>query len=168
MAKGKQAARWDDDKTAAENASRHLPLLARAMFRDGAKAVRPGTSKKKLHKFRLKVKRFRYTLELFRPCYGRALEKRISLLKTMQDHLGGVSDHRTARRVIGNLQSPDAAEIARFGDYLDSGTAAETESFRALWYESFDSPEQQRRWTDYLRRFAAPRANSSETPRPAP
>jgi CHAD domain-containing protein len=81
---------WDADRSAAENAHRVLPALAETMFTTGDAAAQAGY--KELHKFRLKVKRFRYTFELFQPVYRPAMQDGLAMLRGLQDKLGAISD----------------------------------------------------------------------------
>src|SRR5580692_6953009 len=57
-------------KSASENARSILPKMARRYFEAGRKAIEGKRPPGELHAFRLKTKRFRYTLELFSPLYG--------------------------------------------------------------------------------------------------
>ena len=45
-----------------------------------------------MHKFRLRTKRFRYTLEMFKDLYGPGMLKRIESLKQVQTYLGDIND----------------------------------------------------------------------------
>ena len=42
---------------------------------------------------RISAKRLRYTLELFRPQFGKAGERQIERVKTVQELLGTLHDH---------------------------------------------------------------------------
>ncbi len=46
-----------------------------------------------LHAMRIAAKKFRYTLEIFAPCFGEALQQCLLQLKTLQDYLGKVHDY---------------------------------------------------------------------------
>src|SRR5436190_19829563 len=78
---------WEGRKTVAENASSKLPELALGFFETGHKLAAENNSFKALHRFRLLTKRFRYTLELFVPCYGPGLARRIEALRMLQQYL---------------------------------------------------------------------------------
>src|SRR5213594_2000685 len=92
---------WDTNKSAPENAARKLPKLAGRYFKAGRKLLKGRASVEILHRFRLETKRFRYTLELFRPCYGPGLDQRLALLRKVQDLLGEINDCVTAKSLIG-------------------------------------------------------------------
>ena len=66
---------------------------------------------KELHRMRLASKRLRYTLELFRGCYGPGLEQRLDALKDVQDALGDVNDAVAAE---GLLDPRTVQKVRRF------------------------------------------------------
>jgi CHAD domain-containing protein len=99
------------------------------------------------HKFRLKTKRFRYTLELFEPCYGPGLEERLKLLRHIQDLLGEINDCATTQKLVG-------AQPDRFWKFLERRMALRARALRMWWRQTFDGPGQESRWTNYLARFA--------------
>jgi len=107
-----------------------------------------------LHRFRLLTKRFRYTLELFRPCYGPVLYRRIEALKTLQQYLGEISDCRTTREMLAGRDDLSKPKRDRLTRQLKVLAAARVARFRRLWRKDFEQPERERWWTDYLRRFA--------------
>ena len=153
MSKSKSKNRkiWQPTKSAAKNAEIVLPPLAQRFFRDGRKAVKSSKVPEALHAFRLKVKRFRYTIELFRPCYGPGLEKRLRSLKGLQDYLGALSDLDTTATLLrqpGFRKLPERASIRQL---LKSRVAENTEAFVKHWREEFDAPGQERQWATYLR-----------------
>jgi CHAD domain-containing protein len=152
MAK-KGARLWDGSAGAAENAKKALPRLATRFFRKGRKLVAENASYEQLHAFRLEAKRFRYTLELFRPLYGPGLERRLAALRQLQQYLGEINDCVVTRTLFENLgaQRSRDAGLFRFLDQEASRIAAE---YRLYWSETFDQPGQERLWTAYLRTFA--------------
>src|SRR2546426_12184826 len=87
--------RWEGSKSVAENASEKLPEMARRFFEAGRELAGDAWSFKSLHRFRLHTKRFRYTLELFRKCYGPGLAQRLEALRTLQQHLGDINECAT-------------------------------------------------------------------------
>ena len=91
---------WDVSKTVAANASEKLPDLARAFFAAGGALADDRPALRALHRFRLLTKRFRYVLELFRPCYGPGLERRLETLRTLQQCLGEISDCRATEELL--------------------------------------------------------------------
>jgi CHAD domain-containing protein len=138
---------WDISKSAAENASSKLPKLARAYFRTGRALFDAAPSASALHGFRLETKRLRYTLELFRSLYGPGLDRRLALLRSMQDYLGEINDCAVTQKLVGRRR----LKIAVF---LQNRMTRRTRALTGYWRRTFDAPGQQQWWTDYLARFA--------------
>lgn len=138
---------WNASKSAAANASQALPKLGRAYFRSGRAIFRVIPATLALHRFRLDTKRFRYTLELFAPCYGPGLERRLDRLRKMQDFLGEINDCVITRELLGRRS-------ARASSFLERRMAAKIGAARRYWREAFDAGGQERWWTDYLAHFA--------------
>jgi CHAD domain-containing protein len=137
---------WDSSRSAEENASQKLPALARAYFGAGRALFAATPTTGTFHKFRLETKQFRYTLELFEPCYGAGLEERLKLLRTIQDLLGEINDCAATQRLVG-------AE-ARIAKFLERRMALKARTLRSWWRRTFDGVGQEIWWTDYLARFA--------------
>jgi CHAD domain-containing protein len=151
---GKKQRRWDASKTAAENAAAVLPALTERLFERGRKAVESVDAADSLHGFRLRVKRYRYTLELFRPCYGPGMEKRLNQLKQLQDRLGVINDCAIAESLAERHDPatwPGEPEFLRF---LADRAEELAREFRAFWRESFDAPAEFQSWTRYFRYYA--------------
>jgi CHAD domain-containing protein len=138
---------WNVSNSVSENVSLELPMLTRAYFRAGRAIFRIVPAPRALHRFRLDTKRFRYTLELFAPCYGPGLEKRLSRLRKIQDFLGEINDCVATRDLIGRRS-------ARASSFLARRTAAKAGAARKFWEQVFDADGQERWWADYLARFA--------------
>jgi CHAD domain-containing protein len=145
MPKSKPIA-WDAAATAGENAAAHLPGLARRYFRNGRTSLLRRPSPSTLHRFRLETKRFRYTLELFRLCYGPGLDLRLEKLREIQVHLGEISDCSATIELLGRADRPFAALLKR-------RMAAKTGALHSYWQETFDAAGQETWWTQYLTRF---------------
>jgi CHAD domain-containing protein len=92
----------DPTQTAAENARRVLPKMARKYIQAGRQAMKAKRGPDELHDFRLKTKRFRYTLELFRPLYGSQMDQYLKSLKSLQGALGKVSDNQAIQDLLGD------------------------------------------------------------------
>ena len=146
-----QGKTWTPTATAVENAEIVLPALAQRIFRDGRKAAKSSSIPERLHSFRLKVKRFRYTIELFQSCYGSGLEKRLRSLKRLQDYLGALSDLDTTAGLLTQARLRDLPEQKGFRQFLESQLSENTEGFMKHWRADFDAPGQERRWTTYLK-----------------
>jgi len=138
---------WDSAKSAEENAAERLPQLARAYFRAGRALFAAKSTARTLHKFRLETKRFRYTLELFLPCYGPGLEERLKLLRNLQNLLGEINDCATTQKLVGAMP----LAVSKF---LERRIALKTRALRTFWRQSFDAAGQESWWTNYLARFA--------------
>lgn len=155
MAKAKNKLSWAVKKSAAQNAARALPALVEEVFRAGRKVARPDAPKKPLHQFRLAVKRFRYTLELFRPCYGPALKRRLDELKAMQDFLGEINDcEMTLAMLESNAELTGLEEAAAMRDFVAARMQAKRDAFVTHWHETFDRPREEVAWAGYFKRFA--------------
>jgi CHAD domain-containing protein len=152
--------RWKAGASVAENAREKLPELARDFFKTGRELAAAKPTFEALHQFRLLTKRLRYTLELFRPCYGPGLSPRIEALRTLQQRLGEISDCATTRNLIlerKDLTKPQRARLLRRVKDLSAGRIVK---FRRLWMNDFASTEREQWWTGYLTRFAGLRRRS--------
>ena len=138
---------WDVKKSASKNAAQKLPRLAGQYFNAGRELVNGHRSLEALHQFRLETKRLRYTLELFKPCYGPGLDKRLSSLRKIQDLLGEVNDCVTTQNLIGQKNKP-------LTQLLQRRIVRKRHELNRYWQQTFDAAGQERLWTDYLERFA--------------
>jgi|SRR5579863_767361 len=138
---------WDGSKGPAQNASVKLPELSKRYFRAGHALLRGTPSPEALHRFRLETKRFRYTLELFRPCYGPGLDRRLAMIRKIQDYLGEISDCRSTQKLVGKKQE----RISRF---LERKIFRHRRQLQKCWRSRFGKVVQQRWLTDYLARFS--------------
>ena len=138
---------WSVSDSAGLNASRRLPDLARDYFQAGRDLVRAQASSAVFHKFRLKTKRFRYTLELFQPCYGPGLEQRLQALRHIQDLLGEINDCATTKKLLGRM-------TINISTYLDRRIEWKKRALRSYWRRVFDADGQETWWTDYLAHYA--------------
>jgi CHAD domain-containing protein len=128
-------------KTTGENARVLLPKLLEKYFKAGRKAADDKQSPRKLHGFRLATKQFRYSLELFRPCYGASLDRRLAALGELQSALGKLSDYESVRTTLAG----DTALEAK----LERASKKKLKEFREKW-AAFDADGQQKRWRHYL------------------
>lgn len=158
------ATRWDETSTAAANARRELPLLVAAYFKDIRAQLKKDPSPAKLHRLRLASKRLRYTLELFRPCYGPGLETRMAELRDLQKLLGDINDVVASEGVIARAAKAPV-QFARVKKFLEKRAEHKTGEFRKHWEEVFDAAGREQWWTTYLAREARSRGAGS---RPAP
>lgn len=149
--------RWDPSKTVAENAGEKLPGLARVFFAAGRELAAVDAPFEALHHFRLLTKRFRYALELFRPCYGPGLELRIEALQMLQTDLGEINDCATTEELLLKRDDLRPAQRDWLAGNLRMLARARIATFREHWRDQFGQPEKERRWIDYLTRYASPR-----------
>jgi CHAD domain-containing protein len=129
----------------AESASEHartiLPKLARKYFEAGRKAIEGKRPPEELHEFRLETKRFRYTLELFRPLYGPNLDRNLKSLRELQSALGKISDFQAIHRVVAGDHELET--------HLQHAQKAKLKDLRQSW-RAFDSDGELKRWRTYL------------------
>lgn len=133
--------KWKLSQTPRENASAKLPRLAEKYFAAGRKAAEAQQKAQKLHRFRIRTKKFRYALELFRPIYGPTLDRHLKALRGIQDALGKVNDYQT----IEELVADDKKLVAE----LQTARKKTIKKFREEW-KRFDSNGQLKRWKEYL------------------
>lgn len=150
---------WDNKLDLEANLRGHIPKLAQKYFDAGRRVVRAQSHWKDLHKFRLATKRFRYTLELFEPFYGRPLRAHLAQLKKVQDYLGEANDYMTTREMLKDL---DGMEELRHNLQEDAG--ARIADLRKFWRENFDEKTVTRKWLDY---FASEKYSGPVTGAPA-
>jgi CHAD domain-containing protein len=148
--------KWDAETGPAENAKKQLPKLAEDYFAEVRRSLAEDPGPADLHPVRLASKRFRYALELFRPCYAGGLEERIEQLKSVQDLLGDCNDAVTSAKYIEEALKARPAERDRLRKYLEHRAAEKAAEFRKQWTECFDAPGKEAWWTGYLARNARP------------
>jgi CHAD domain-containing protein len=137
---------WQAHGSVASNARLILPAMAREYFAAGREVVEAKVDAEDLHPFRLATKQFRYTLEIFRDVYGASLDRKLSLLKPIQDALGDINDCVATRREL--------AEGQRFRDYLSRRADKKKRQFFHSWKNQFDAHGQEAAWVRYLSRVA--------------
>lgn len=146
--------RWDENAGAAPNARIHLPALVSAYFVQGRELLAKNPAPAELHALRLASKRLRYTLELFRPCYGPGFRARLDSLRRLQQLLGEINDCATAGAVLAGLRH--SPQRARVNVFLRQRALRQTEAFCRHWRQVFDAPGQESWWAGYLARHARP------------
>jgi CHAD domain-containing protein len=138
--------KWKSQLDPGANARRQLSRLMADYFVVVRGLLKTNPAPPALHQARLASKRVRYTLELFRPCYGPGLEARLDALRRLQQVLGDVNDAAATRRLLGkSVPAPVAA-------FLDAQAEAKAQAFRKEWNEVFDAPGQLQWWIGYLAR----------------
>ncbi len=149
--------RWNATETAAVNAHLALPVLAEQYFESGRKLLRKKSTNRSLHRFRLKTKQFRYTLELFRDAYGASLERRLDLLRPLQSALGDINDCAATMDLLKNRPGKEWNVVKSF---LEKRAAKKTAEFERLWWNNFDAPGESKAWVDMLARHQPTRKRS--------
>jgi CHAD domain-containing protein len=140
--------KWDERRSVAVNARRILPRLVADYFREVRGFLAKDRRPPELHRMRLAGKRLRYTLELFRPCYGPGLDQRLTALKDLQDSLGDVNDAVASDALLAHRIGHKARH------FLQARAEEKAAEFRKHWTESFDAPRREAWWTGYLERNA--------------
>lgn len=154
-----QGRRGATGPTAATYAAALLPRMANEYFEAGHEAVAPAAAIESLHAFRILGKRFRYTLEIFAPCYSDGLRDALRLMRGVQDILGMVNDCETAGGILAKAASRNQREQVQA--LLDQRQAALIENFRSHWNETFAAEGECRAWMQMLAKPAF--APASET-----
>ena len=91
----------DPDAPVIESARRVLAIRI-AEFYSFERIVPYPELSEALHDLRISAKRLRYTLELFRPQFGKAGERQIERVKAIQEILGTLHDHDVRIDLIGD------------------------------------------------------------------
>lgn len=128
-------------RSVAANAREVLPKMARKYFQAGRDAVGGKRRTGELHAFRLETKRFRYTLELFRPVYGPQLDRYLKALRALQGALGKISDYQAIQRVVHRDRALEAQ--------IRQALARRVRDLRHEW-RAFDLDGELKRWRIYL------------------
>lgn len=143
---------WDGQSPPADNARQYLPQLVADYFARGRELLSRHPKPAELHALRLATKRLRYTLELFRSCYGPGLGLRIAALRELQQLLGEINDTAAAERTLDAVLNGRSPQRTRIESFLRRHGEAKAAEFRKQWREVFDAPGQERWWTSYLTR----------------
>jgi CHAD domain-containing protein len=158
---------------AADTVTPALPLLVRDYFWAGRDLHAAATfSSDAFHQFRLTGKRLRYTLELFRPCYGPELDGRLATLRKAQRLLGDANDCVAVKKLLdsGFRKLPGTPSLLKF---LDQAALERWAEFRTFWQREADAEGEEERWIQLLKRFPgfvarSPRRPPSKLPGSAP
>jgi CHAD domain-containing protein len=146
--------KWDERAGAPANARRELPQLTARYFAQVRALLAEDPSPTRLHRARLLTKRLRYTLELFRPCYGPGLDTRLAAMRRIQQSLGEVNDSAAAGRLLSKAMSAASPQRTRILNFMEERAVVKAREFGKDWAEVFDAPGQELWWTTYLARHA--------------
>jgi CHAD domain-containing protein len=134
------------------SARRKLLSQVRSYFETGRKFVGVKASEKELHRLRIKTKRLRYTLELFRRRYGPRLERYLETLRRIQQHLGAINDCAVTAQLVDRALPRRSAAGRKLDEFLSRQIKLEKMRLHRYWRTHFDSPGEERRWIQYLSR----------------
>jgi CHAD domain-containing protein len=127
-----------------------LPPAAAGFFKAGRKTLARITPER-LHAFRLAAKRFRYTLEVFRPFYGPVFGARLEKVREIQTILGNRQDCAVTAALLNPLAAADPqASLALEAVQVRAVHLERT--FHRFWHTQFDAPGQELLWIRYLSR----------------
>ncbi len=82
------------DESVLANFRRVLPRLVHRYFSRGRRLVKQRAPDERLHRFRIRTKRLRYTLELHAEVFPAALQSSLKYFQHIQDQLGKLQDQR--------------------------------------------------------------------------
>lgn len=150
---------WDEAAGAEQNARMRLPAMLAEYFAEGRRLAGGNPPAAELHAFRLATKRVRYTLEMFRPVYGRGLEERLESLRNLQTMLGEINDCAAGRARLDAALDAAPDERDRVDRFIDDRQAALTAAFLEFWRQTFDAAGCEERWQAHLRQ--GPRARTA-------
>ena len=132
-----------------EDYLKNLPVMAAEFFEAGERAADASADSDTLHKFRIKTKKFRYTLELFEPVYGATLNARMRVLRNVQQRLGDINDYAASARILKNYRKGHRTVVDRALEHLARLSAAEVKDFRRYFHRAL-GPKQKGLWIRYL------------------
>jgi CHAD domain-containing protein len=149
-----RAARKGQDAKRGDDVTRELlASLAVEFFNAGAEAATDDSDPEALHNFRIRTKKFRYSLELFSPLYDSDLARRITTIRKLQTRLGEINDFISTAAMLKRYRREHAwaatTEVQASIGRLQRGAARKIDAFRNSWRKSFSS-EQKRDWAHYF------------------
>ncbi len=139
-----------------------LPDLAADFFKAGRKTTLRAAAPERLHSFRLVAKRFRYTLEVFRPFYGPVFDQRVQQVREIQSILGRRQDCAVTAAILQPLAPVDLA-LQQALDAVSARAVRLDGEFLVYWNSHFDAEGQELLWTRYLSRHTPVRRSSTST-----
>jgi CHAD domain-containing protein len=166
---------WDYSLSAAQNASLALPLLLERYILHGNAVFQSGTCEDGLddmayHGFRLRTKRFRYTVESFEGFYPtEPFRELLGRLKHFQQVLGFLHDCEVASELFKSTQgkigreslpggvaasSTETIPTSEFSQFLQTRAAELRRQWHQSWQE-FANSDSQRSVCTFLHEFAS-------------
>jgi CHAD domain-containing protein len=136
-----------------------FPALTQELFEQGRAAAADGATYEQMHRFRLLAKRYRYSLEIFQPCYdAAAIEGILKALRGIQERLGAMNDCVTALQLVEGHRGATRA--------LERILARRTQAFRTHWRRHFSRRKLQA-WTSIFSATAKPNPARQPPRKPA-
>jgi CHAD domain-containing protein len=132
---------------AANYAAQVLPSLAVQFFEKG-RSLTPYSMPYTFHRFRLRGKRLRDALELFRPCYSSEVDTLINAVREIHQILGDYSDLATTREMLSDRGLEKSRN--RLFYMLNARMAEKLDQFDRVWQQGLAEKQTQQRWSEYL------------------
>jgi CHAD domain-containing protein len=142
-----RAPAWRPSESAVLNARRILPKMLRNYFAVGRQLDRHSHAKD-MHRFRLKTKHLRYTLEAFVSIYGPGLNHKIDTLRPIQNALGDLNDCEV---LLSDLDKKLPHTVKA---HIRKRAGEKQDEFLRYWREKFDAADEDKKWLQYLTRSA--------------
>jgi triphosphatase len=120
----------DTPEPSRELAQRTLARSLKDFLKQGEEAASAKASPEMLHRFRIGAKKFRYSLELFQPLYGTALDESITRVKHGSALLGDINDCVTVGGIVAGYKGGN-----KLAERLRKRQHKKTEEFRQYWKE---------------------------------
>ena len=135
-------------KRAYKSEGPNLVALTKALFVRGAAAAVAGSTHHQMHRFRLRAKAYRYTVELFVTRFGdAAVEPIMAGMKELQDRLGEMNDCVSALELIkGHAHAERAIRLL---------LTQREQAFRSHWKRHFGT-RRRNEWTSIFSATATP------------
>lgn len=115
------------------------------------------------HRFRIEVKKLRYTMEFFSPLFSKKLQARVAVLRAIQDLLGDLHDMADLARLAESARDRSGAAGAELHDGL-SRLIERLESRRRRQFAGFEPLQARLAHPGFPPRPASPAGAPSVTP----
>lgn len=146
------------NKPARENGSRILPRLGQQFFTAMDSAIDGELDAEQAHRLRLLAKRFRYSMEYFRPCYGETMDAYLNHIGDLQRAMGKLTDCSSSRALFRELLPGRARQRQKkLFEALKRREEEQLDVVRSLWRDQLANSLTRKRFLRYLARPAAPR-----------
>lgn len=153
-------------RTARENASRLLPRVAQKYLAAGDKAMEAGRNHKQLHPFCNQTRKFLFTLEYFRACYGHSLDAHLKRIRDLQGIQEALDDCDSSRAIYLAANSRGAQKELLAA--LDQREEVLLGKLRTAWQALFEGQGTRRKFLRCLERPPRTVAAAASSRRRAP